>query len=165
MTVTRAARVQLYVVMGLLVLLQFYLRPRLWDPRFSPDFLFLALMLYAMRSRPGAGAVAGFLVGLTADALGPARFGAAALAHTLVGYLASWGRALFFADNLLVNAAFVAIGLWLRNALVLLFSGAGGSSVATVLLIDSPLQALSTALFGVLLLIAFRGWFAIRFDL
>ena len=36
-------------------------------------------------------------------------------AHTVVGYLAAWGRAVFFADNMLVNAAFVAVGLWVRD--------------------------------------------------
>ena len=74
---------------------------------------------------PGPRAVAGFLVGLIADALTPARFGAGALAHTVVGYLASWGRAVFFADNMLVNAGFVAVGLWLRDLIVLLASGGG----------------------------------------
>ncbi len=59
----RANRVQLVRWCSLLlVLLHFYLRPRLWGPRLSPDFLLLALMLFAIRSRPGAAAVAGFLV-------------------------------------------------------------------------------------------------------
>jgi hypothetical protein len=69
--------------------------------------VFIALMFYAMRSSPGAAAAAGFLVGLVEDALTPAQFGAGALAHTVVGYLAAWGRAVFFAENLVVNAAFV----------------------------------------------------------
>ena len=64
---------------------------------------------------PGRAALAGFAGGLIDDTLTPARFGAGALAHTLVGYLASWGRAVFFADNMLVNAGFVAVGLWLRD--------------------------------------------------
>ena len=70
-----------------------------------------------MRSRPGDGALAGFAVGLVNDAMTPAAFGAGALAHTVVGYLAAWGRAVFFADNLLVNAAFVAVALWVRDLL------------------------------------------------
>ena len=100
----RANRLQLAAVLLLLLVLHFYVRPRLWGPRVSPDFLFIGLMLFAMRSGPGAAALAGFLVGLIADSLTPARFGAGALAHTVVGYLASWARAVFFADNLLVNA-------------------------------------------------------------
>ena len=96
-------RAQLLLVMGLLVLLHFYLRPRLWSARVSPDFLLIALVFFSMRSGPGAGALAGFVVGIVNDALTPAAFGAGALAHTVVGYLAAWGRAVFFADNLLVN--------------------------------------------------------------
>jgi rod shape-determining protein MreD len=120
-------------------------------------------MLFAMRSSPGVAAIAGFVVGLTADALTPAQFGAAALAHTVVAYLASWGRAVFFADNLLVNAAFVAVGLWIRDLLVLALSGSGRPLVVELALY-SPLQALTSALFALLVLLVFREWFAIRLD-
>jgi rod shape-determining protein MreD len=163
-TAGRANRVQLAVVMAVLVLLHFYVRPRLWSPRVSPDFLLIALMLYAMRSGPGAGAIAGFLVGLTEDALTPAQFGAGALAHTVVGYLAAWGRAVFFADNLLVNAAFVAVGLWLRDFILLISSGTDERQLLVELTLYAPLQALTTALFTLLILVAFRQWFAIRLD-
>jgi rod shape-determining protein MreD len=159
----RASRLQLAGVLLLLVVLHFYVRPRLGDPRVSPDFLFVGLMLFAMRSSPGVAAIAGFVVGLTADALTPAQFGAAALAHTVVAYLASWGRAVFFADNLLVNAAFVAVGLWIRDLLVLALSGSGRPLVVELALY-SPLQALTSALFALLVLLVFREWFAIRLD-
>jgi rod shape-determining protein MreD len=160
----RANRLQLALVLALLVLLHFYVRPRLWSSRLSPDFLLIALMLFSMRSSPGVAAVAGFFVGLVADSLTPARFGAAALAHTIVGYLASWGRSLFFADNLLVNAGFVAAGLWLRDLVLLLASGTAQGRILVELTLYSPLQALTTALFAVLALAAFREWFAIRLD-
>ena len=160
----RANRLQLAVVLLLLVALHFYVRPRLWGPRVSPDFLLVGLMLFAMRSGPGASAVAGFLVGLAADSLTPARFGAGALAHTVVAYVASWARAVFFADNLLVNAAFVAVGVWLRDFLVLVVSGSGDGSILTELAVYSPLQALSSALFALVVLLAFREWFSIRLD-
>jgi rod shape-determining protein MreD len=159
----RASRLQLAGVLLLLVVLHFYVRPRLGDPRVSPDFVFVGLMLFAMRSSPGVAAIAGFVVGLTADALTPAQFGAAALAHTVVAYLASWGRAVFFADNLLVNAAFVAVGLWIRDLLVLALSGSG-RPLLVELALYSPLQALTSALFALLVLLVFREWFAIRLD-
>jgi rod shape-determining protein MreD len=160
----RASRVQLAVVLLLLVALHFYVRPRLWSSRVSPDFMFIGLMLFAMRSSPGAGAVAGFLVGLATDALAPARFGAGMLAHTLVGYLASWGRSIFFAENPIVNAAFVAVGLWVRDLLVLVASGGGERSLLAELTLYSPLEAINTALFALLVLMAFREWFSIRLD-
>jgi rod shape-determining protein MreD len=146
------------------VLLHFYLRPRLWSARISPDFLLIALVFFAMRAGPGAGALAGFTVGIVTDALTPAAFGAGALAHTLVGYLAAWGRAVFFADNLLVNAAFVAVALWVRDLILLVASGTSYGPLFLELVLSSPLQALSTAVFAVLVLAAFREWFAIRLD-
>ncbi|HSM18682.1 MAG TPA: rod shape-determining protein MreD [Gemmatimonadales bacterium] len=160
----RATRYRFVLVLLLLVGQHFYLRPRLWDARIAPDFLMLALMLYAIRTRPGNAAVAGFLVGITADALTPARFGAGALAHTLVGYLAAWGRAVFFADNLLVHAGFIGAGVWLRNLVVLVSSGASARQVLVNLVTWSPLQALSTAVAGVIILIVFRDWLSIRLD-
>jgi rod shape-determining protein MreD len=163
-SVPRANRVQLVLVMALLVLLHFYLRPRLWSARVSPDFLLIALVFFAMRAGPGAGAIAGFIVGLVNDALTPAAFGAGALAHTIVGYLAAWGRAVFFADNLLVNAAFVAVALWVRDLLLLLASGTSQSRLLVELTLNSPLQAISTAAFALVVLAAFREWFAIRLD-
>lgn len=165
MTVSRTGRLQLFAVMMLLVVLHFYVRPRLWDARMTPDFLLLALLLYAMRSRPGQGAVAGLIVGLVVDAVTPARFGAAMLAHTVVGYLAAWGRAVFFADNLLVNVLFVAAGVWLRDLLLLLVSGVLGPELLPELVVYAPVQALATGAAAFLVLFAFRDWFAIRFDM
>jgi rod shape-determining protein MreD len=148
----------------LLFALHFYLRPRVFDGRAAPDFLLCALMLVAVRSRPGLAAVAGFLVGLASDVLTPSAFGAGALAHTVVAYLAAWGRAVFFPDNLLVNAGLFAGGVWLRNAIVLLASGTPSGQLSSGLLVWAPLQALSTAAAGLILLLLFRDWFAIRIE-
>ena len=164
MSVSRANRLQLALVIAVLVLLHFYIRPRLWSARVSPDFLLIALVFFAMRAGPGPGALAGFVVGVVNDALTPAAFGAGALAHTVVGYLAAWGRAVFFADNLLVNAAFVAVALWVRDLILLVASGTPQDQLLVELMLQSPLQALSTAVFAVLVLAAFREWFAIRLD-
>jgi rod shape-determining protein MreD len=161
---TRANRLQVALVLLILVVLQFYLRPRLWGPRVSPDFVFLGLILFALRSSPGVAALAGFLVGVATDALTPARFGAGMMAHTVVGYVASWARAVFFADNILVNAAFVGVALWVRDLFMLLLGGAGDRPLFTELTVYSPLEALATAAFALLVLMAFRQWFAIRLD-
>lgn len=164
MITPRLQRLQVAAGIAILVVLHFYVRPRFWDARTGPDFLFIALMFYAMRSGPGAGALAGFLVGLVADALTPARFGAAALAHTVVGYVAAWGRAVFFAENYLVHGAFVALGIWVRDLLVLLASGFGEEDIFVELAMRSPVQALVSGAFAVLILVIFRQWFAIRLD-
>src|SRR5690606_14179664 len=95
MSFGRGSRVGFALVMLALLVLQFYLRPRIWDSRIAPDFLVIALLIIAMGSRPGTGAIAGLIIGLVSDALTPARVGAGMLAYTIVGYVASWGRAVF----------------------------------------------------------------------
>src|SRR5204863_812053 len=101
--VRRSDKYRFYVILAVLVVLQFSARRWLGADRVAPDFLLLALLIYTIRARPGPSAAAGFVVGLVRDALTPASFGAGALAHTLVGYLSSWSKAVFFAENLFVN--------------------------------------------------------------
>jgi rod shape-determining protein MreD len=154
---------RLRTVLLLLVVLHFTLRRWLGDPRSAPDFLALALLVYAIRSRPGGAAVAGFGIGLLSDALTPVAFGAGALAHTVVGYLAAWGKAVFFAENLAVNAGLFFAGTWVRDLLVLVGGGhVGGAEMLWQLLLWSPLKAAATALAGIIVLLAFRRWLAIR---
>jgi rod shape-determining protein MreD len=161
----RMDRVKRAGVLALLVVLQFALRPFLIDARVAPDFLLLALLVFAIRVRPGHGAVAGLLVGLLTDALAPVAVGAGALAHTCVGWLAAWGKAVFFAENLLVSGAFFFAGTWLRDALMLV---AGRQLDATTwlwqLAVWSPLRSLSTAIAGVIVLAVFHRWLDVRID-
>ncbi len=161
----RSDGVRVAFVLGLLLLLEFYLRPSIVDGQHGvPDFLMLVLLLLAIREQPGGGALTGFAVGLTLDALTPARFGANILAHVLVGWGASWGRSIFFADNLLVNAALFFAGTWVRDILVLLLSATPWRSLPAEALVWAPLQALSTAVVGVLVVVVFRDWLAIRIE-
>ncbi len=155
----RASRLRLGLVLLVLVLAQYALRPHLGDTRYAPDFVLVALLFLAMRSRPGVGAVAGFLTGLATDAVAPTAFGAAALAHTAVGYLAGWVRALFVADNVLVTSLFVFGAAWLRDVVqVLAGNQLEGKALAWQLLAISPLAALSTALVALLTLALVRSW-------
>jgi rod shape-determining protein MreD len=159
----RSDRYRYLIVLAVLVVLQFTLRRRLPDQRVAPDFLLLALLIYTIRSQPGRSAAAGFVVGLLRDALTPASFGAGALAHTLVGFLSAWGKAVFFAENLVVNGCLFVAGTWLRNAVVALASGSvKGDQLVWTLLVWSPLQGLTTALVGVLVLWMFGRWMSIR---
>ncbi len=164
MIAIRAERGRLWAVLILLVILHFGVRPRLGYPQVAPDFLLLALMLYAIRSRPGTAALAGFLVGFAGDAMVPARIGAGALAHTVVGYLAAWGRAVFFPDNLFVNGLVIAFGVWARDAIQVMASGPSPGGLTMPLLVYAPLQALSTAIAAGIVLFIFRRWLDIRLD-
>ncbi|MGH7560062.1 MAG: rod shape-determining protein MreD [Gemmatimonadales bacterium] len=164
MSPSRRGDGRIYVAFLLLLALHFYARPRIWDGRAAPDFLALGLILFSIRTRPGVAALVGFLVGLLTDTLTPAKFGANAIAHAVLGYASAWGRAVFFADNLLVNAGLFAGGVWVRNALVLLLSGTPMDQFGPMLGIWAPLQAITTALAGVVLLVLLRDWFAIRLE-
>ena len=159
----RTDKYRFWAVLAGLVVLQFSLRTRLGDDRTAPDFMLLALLIYAIRAPAGRGAAAGFLVGLLRDALAPASFGAGALAHTIVGYLAARSKAVFFAENLFVNAWMFFAGTWVRNCLVALLSGQlRGGLLGWELLVWSPVQSLTTALVGVLVLWVFGRQLAIR---
>jgi rod shape-determining protein MreD len=150
-------------VLAGLVTLHFTVRPWLGDPRLAPDFLLLALLVYALGARPGAGAVAGFIVGLLSDALTPVAFGAGALAHTVVGYLAAWGKAVFFAENAAVSGGVFLAGSWLRDLMVLVGAGhVRGGELIWQLLFWSPLKAASTAVTGIVVLWVCRRWLAMR---
>lgn len=157
-------RFRVAVVVSLLVLLEFYLRPSLVAGHGVPDLMMLALLLLAMRQRPGTAAVTGFIVGFVMDVLTPAHFGAGILAHVVVAWAAAWGRSVFFADNLLVTAGVFFVGTWVRNLFLLLLSGTSASRLATELFLWSPVQGASTAAIGVLIVLLFRDWLAIRMD-
>jgi rod shape-determining protein MreD len=152
-------QVRVGLVLALLVAAHFVVRPRLGDPRFAPDFVLVALLFLATRVRPMAGTIAGFLVGLVTDAVSPTAFGSAAVALTVVGYLSGWLKAVVFADNLLVNALFVFVAAWARDAIqVLVAHQLQGGELGWQLLALSPLAAASTAAAAAVTLLLFRGW-------
>ena len=66
--------------------------------------------------------------------------------------------------NLIVNAGLFAAGVWARNLIVLLASGAAPGEMMSSLLLWSTLQAITTALVGVVVVVMFRNWLAIRLD-
>ena len=72
----------------------------------------LTMLLVAVRVRPGVAAVVGFVLGLIGDSLAPESFGAGALAMCLVGFSASWLKAVFFSDNVFLHAIFFFAGKW-----------------------------------------------------
>ncbi len=151
------------VIVFLLVVMHFALAPWLGDRRVSPDFLLLALLVFALRARPGSAAIAGFVLGLVNDSLAPFAFGASVMAHTVVGYLAAWGKAVFFAENLIVTAGVFFAGTWFRDLLLLLVGGfAGPRDFIWQLALWSILKGITTALVGVLVVIVFRERLNVR---
>jgi rod shape-determining protein MreD len=144
------------VVFAVLVALQYGVRP-LFTWRATPDFLVIALLLAAVRLRPGASALLGMVLGFAADALAPGAFGAAALAFTLVGFAASWLKAVFFADNLAINAVFFFAGKWAADVAFLAAERRLAPMEFVVqALVWSPLSAALTAVVGLALLVVAR---------
>ncbi|HRP08700.1 MAG TPA: hypothetical protein PLL69_09440, partial [Gemmatimonadales bacterium] len=62
-------RFRVALVLLMLLLLEFYLRPSLIEGRGMPDLLLLALLLLCLRLSPGMAAVAGLTVGFVIDVL------------------------------------------------------------------------------------------------
>jgi len=161
--VSRAAALRFAAVLLLLLGLHFAVRPSLGDPRVAPDFVLVAVLFLAIRTRPAVGAAVGFLVGLALDALAPTAFGAAALAGTVVGYLAGWVKALVFADNALMTALFVLAAAWLRDVIQTVSANQlAGGALRWQLLVFSPLAALTTAVAALVMLLVFRRWLGFR---
>ena len=150
----RALRTLLAFVV--IVCLHYTIRPFLgW--RAEPDFLTIALLLAAVRMRPGAAAFTGFLIGLARDALLLQGFGSSAIAFAFVGFGAAWLKAAFFADNLVLNGFFFFLGKWAYDLLFFVIEARlEGIDLAVQLGVWSPLAAAVTALAGVLLLVLMR---------
>jgi rod shape-determining protein MreD len=140
----------------ILVLLHYTLRPLLgW--RAPIDFLLLALLLVSIRLRPATAALLGLAIGLVSDSLTPDSLGAGAVAMTMVGYLASWLKAVFFADNVALNAFFFFLGKWVFDVIYFVVEGRlGGIELIQQLLLWSPLSAAATSVAGILLLFIMR---------
>jgi rod shape-determining protein MreD len=153
---TNGSRIGLAIVVALLVALHFTVRPVL-DWRTGIDFLLVAVLLVVVRLRPGVAAWLGLAVGLAADALSPAAFGAGALAMTLVAFAASWLKAYLFADDTAVALAFFASGKWAFDVVyVLAERRLGGAGLLLQVFAWSPIAAVATALTGVVVVVVAR---------
>lgn len=140
----------------ILVVLHYTVRPLLgW--RAPIDFLVIAVLLLSVRMRPGAAAALGFLTGLISDSLTPATLGAGALAMTVVGFAASWLRAVIFADNVVLHAFFFFVGKWAFDLIYLVVArGAPPMELLAQAGVWSPLSAALTAAVGVFVMLAYR---------
>jgi rod shape-determining protein MreD len=154
MNLTR--RLLFWMILAGLVTLHFTLRPLL-DWRAGVDFLVIAVLLVAVRVRPGMAALTGLLVGTAVDSITPEALGAGALAMTLMAFLASRLKAAFFADELGLNAVFVFVGKLAYDLVATLAKDQlSGMPLAWQLLAWTPLSALVTAAVGLVVLSAVR---------
>jgi rod shape-determining protein MreD len=157
-----ASAVRTSIVVLILIVLHYTLRPLLgW--RTSIDFLLIALVFGAVRVRPAGAAVYGLIIGLAADSLTFGAFGAGALAATIVGYAASYLKAVFFADNLALNGFFLFVGKWLFDLVyVLMERRMQGTELLMQIIVWSPLSAAVTAVAGVVAITVLRPILEVR---
>lgn len=139
-----------------LIVAQFTLVPILgW--RAAVDCLAIAVVVVAVRVRPGAAALTGFVIGLLSDALAPEAFGAGALAMTLVAYGASRLKAGFFEDRLLLSVLLLAAVKFAHDLIyVVAERRLHGLALVAQLGLWSPLAAVATAVVGAAVLLAVR---------
>jgi rod shape-determining protein MreD len=153
------AALRLFLGFLLLVVAQFTVRPLLGGPA-PVDFLVIAVLFLAVHLRPGLAALLGFALGLVADALAPASFGAATLGLSLLGFAGGWLRAVFLADQLPLTALVVFVGKWGVDAVYVATGAPEARGTALLqLLLWSPLAAALTALVAVVMLTLFRPLF------
>jgi rod shape-determining protein MreD len=99
----------------------------------------------------------GCVIGLIADSLTPNAFGAGALAMTIVAYLASWLKAVFFADNLALNGFFFFAGQWAYEIIYLIAAHQmKDMELLQQIVVWAPLSSAVTAAAGVVLLVLMR---------
>jgi rod shape-determining protein MreD len=146
----------------ILIMLHYTVRPLLgW--RAPIDFMLIAALFGAVRMRPGVAAIYGLFLGLVADALSVSGFGAAGLGMTIVAYGASWLKAVFFADNLALNAFFLFVGKWIFDVIVVLAARRiVGTELAMQIFVWSPLAAAFTAIAGAVVLTMLRPIMELR---
>jgi rod shape-determining protein MreD len=146
----------------ILIMLHYTVRPLLgW--RAPIDFMLIAALFGAVRMRPGIAALYGMSLGLVSDALTVSGFGAAALGMTIVAYGASWLKAVFFADNLALNAFFLFVGKWVFDVIVVLAARRiVGTELAMQIFVWSPLAAALTAVAGAIVLTLLRPIMELR---
>jgi rod shape-determining protein MreD len=157
---TSAARTAIVCI--ILIVLHYTLVPLLgW--RASIDFLLIALVFGAVRMRPAGAAVYGFVLGITADSLASGAFGGGALAATIVAFAASWLKAVFFADNLALNAFFLFVGKWVFDLVyVLMERRMHGVEMLMQIIVWSPLAAAVTAVAGAIAIAMLRPILEVR---
>ena len=146
----------------ILIMLHYTVRPLL-AMRAPIDFMLIAALFGAVRMRPGVAAIYGLALGLVSDSLAVSGFGAAALGMTIVAYAASWLKAVFFADNLALNAFFLFVGKWVFDIIVVIAAHrVAGTELAMQIFVWSPLAAALTAAAGAIVLTMLRPIMELR---
>ncbi len=132
------------LLLFVLVVLHFSLRPLFMEWPVAPDLLTAAVLLGSLWLRAGNAALLGFTLGLLEEAIALAG-GWTALLYTLVGFAGARFRDVIFADVRFFVPLYLFLGTWLihvANAVLTV------SLDATTGLVIAPANALLTAAIG-----------------
>lgn len=139
-----AARSRTYfVLLGLLVVAHFALRPFLVGWLGAPDLATGAVLLAGLRMRPGYAAVLGSGLGVLEGAMALTGMGALMAVYTLAAYGGARSRELIFADPRIFVPLYLLVGVWLVQVAVAVLTGAPAGP--ELLLVAAPLSAATTA--------------------
>ncbi len=139
-----------WLFIGALVVLHFALHLAFGVGAWAPDLLTLAVLLAARELTPEAAAGLGFGLGLLEDAVSLGAFGAAAITHTLLGFLGARSRDLFIGESGLFVTLYLFIGAWVQAALYFGMAPAVRRGEAIeALLVHAPLEAAYVAATGI----------------
>jgi len=140
----------------LLVILALVLQTS-WVPKtailgMAPDLIVMVIVYVGLTGGQIEGTSLGFLAGFLQDVYGPARLGSNALANSIIGFGAGYGKGGIVAEGLVVRSAMLFVAVLARDLLYFLCN-AGWNVRELVLLFlrYSPGTAVYTALGGALL--------------
>ncbi|MDH3735064.1 MAG: rod shape-determining protein MreD [Gemmatimonadota bacterium] len=132
-----------WVVIGLLLALHFALHPLWTGWPAGPDLLIGGLLLGSLGLRASRAALLGFILGLFEASMSLGPLGPTMLILAATGYAGSWLRDVFYSDSARFIPAFLVVGVWLVQTLLVLAGGAGLTLEGA--LIHSPISAGLTA--------------------
>jgi rod shape-determining protein MreD len=146
------------IFIGILILIDLALHVGLGYGTVAPDLITVAALLYARRLSGAAASFVGLILGILADALSLAAFGASAVALVVVCYLGARTRDMFEGNSALFIAVYLFIGKLLRDAIWFVAAPAAREGQPlNVLWTVNPIHALVTAIVGAIALAIFRA--------
>ncbi len=119
------AGTRLWLVVGGLFVLHFFLHVGLGLGPVAPDLLTVALLLSAREVGMGYAAGLGLFFGLLEDALSVLAFGANSVAMSVAGILGAVTRDLFVGDSLLFLVSYFVLGKWITDLVRWIMIGEG----------------------------------------
>jgi hypothetical protein len=113
--VNQSIRLRVWIVVGVLLMLHFFLHVGLAYGGSAPDLLTVGLLLAAREVGLGRAAAIGFAFGLLEDSLSVLTFGANVVAMTCVGIGGAVTRDFFVGDSRHFIVLYFWLGKWLRD--------------------------------------------------